>query len=74
MTFKCINNLVPNYMTENSHEKHIDRVVSCTFRDAIELSVSGPSPTEGQTGFGMASVIMLNLLIQSTCLKSDLSN
>ena len=50
-----------------------DRVVSWTFRDAIELSVSGHSPTEGQS-FGVASVIMLNLPTQLTCLRSDLSN
>ena len=34
-----------------------DRVVSWTFRDAIDLSVSGHSPTEGWS-FGMASVII----------------
>ena len=80
--FKCLNNLVPNYMAEKfSRRSQIhtriearDRVVSWTFRHAIDLSVNGPSFTEGQNGFGMASVIMLNLLIQSTCLKSILSN
>ena len=41
-----------------------DRVVSWTFRDAIELSVSGQSPTRG-VSFGMASVIIGTLSIQA---------
>ena len=79
MMFKCITTLVSITWPRNSADvakftrKVRDRVVSWAFRDAIGLLVGAPSLTEGQS-FGMASVIMLNLMTKLTCLKSDLSN
>ena len=79
MMFKCIYTLVSITWPRNSadvakftREVRI-RGVSWAFRDAIGLLVSAPSLTEGQS-FGMASVIMLNLMTKLTCLKSDLPN
>ena len=50
-----------------------DKVVSWTFWDAMELLVSDPSPTQGQT-FEMAWVILLNQLTQLTFLLSNAEN
>ena len=79
MMFKCIYTLVSITWPRNSadvakftREVRI-RGVSWAFRDAIGLLVSAPSLTEGQS-FGMASVIMLNLMTKLTCLESDLPN
>ena len=79
MMFKYIYTLVSITWPRNSTDvakftrEVRDRVVSWAFRDAIGLLVSAPSLTEGQS-FGMASVIMLNLMTKLTCLKSDLPN
>ena len=61
----------PNYLAEKfSRRSEIHRISTrqssqLNILRSHQLSVSGPSPTKGQS-FGMASVIMLNLLTQLT--------